>query len=117
MKSKLFYPMPKLVLVIVVIHSFAVVSALGMYLLPFDRVANLGFMLMITIMHFDLPVQMLFWKFAWPSNDLWPNLGGDYVQGMVVTTCWFLIVGGFYWFCIGMIIELILKIKRKMKRN
>ncbi len=117
MKTKLFAVIPKPALIMVVIHSFSVVMALGMYLLPSDNTAGFGFMLMIIIMYFDFPVERLFWKIIWPNSDIWPNLGGDHVLGMVTTAVWFLFVGGFFWFCVGVIIEMILRIKRKITKH
>jgi len=113
MKTKLFSVVPKPASITVIIHSLLVVVALGMYLLPSDNTAGFGFMLMIITMYFDLPVERLFWKIIWPSSDVWPNLGGDYVLGMLTTAFWFLFVGGLFWFCIGMLIEMILRIRRR----
>jgi hypothetical protein len=117
MKTKLFSIVPKPASMMVMIHSLLVLVALGMYLLPSDNTAGFGFMLMIIIMYFDFPVERLFWKILWPSSDIWPNLGGDHVFGMVTTAFWFLFVGGFLWFCIGVIIEMILRIRRKKTKN
>ncbi len=117
MKTKLFSVVPKLASMMVIIHSLLVVVALGMWLLPSNNAAGFGFMLMIIIMYFDYPVEILFWKIIWPNSDLWPNLGGDYVPEMVTTASWLLFLGGFYWFCIGVIIEIILRIRRKIKKN
>ena len=100
-----------------VIHSFFVVVACGMWPLPSRNAAEFGFMLLMIIMLFDFPVAMLFWGVFWPNlggNDLWPKLGESYFLAVVMTFSWFLFVGGLYWFCIGMIIEIILRIKRKI---
>jgi hypothetical protein len=117
MKTRLFSVVPKLASMMVIIHSFLVVMALCMWLLASKNAASFGFMLMIIIMLFDFPVEILFWEIIWPNNDLWPNLGGDYLLGMVMTSSWFLFLGGFYWFCIGVIIEIILRKRRKIKKK
>lgn len=119
MKTKLFSTVPKLPFAMVVIHSFLIVVAFGTCFLPSQQPdLNIGVILTFIIAYFiDLPVGILFWKIIWPNlsrNELWPILGDSYLLGIAATYSVFLLLGGLYWFCIGMIIEIILRTRRKI---
>ncbi len=103
----------------VIIHSCLIIVASCMWGL-LESTAGFGFMLLFIIMFFDFPVMILFHKIIWPhlaGNDLWPHLNGDLFLGILTTSFWFLLVGGFYWFCIGLIIERIRKRKGRAIEN
>jgi hypothetical protein len=118
MEGKKFLTGFKLAFIAVGIHTFLLIVVLVMWLLPSRNTTEFGFMLLMIIFIFDLPVQWIFWPVwvyvAGNGTEAWPDLGGNILLGKVITCLLFIVIGGVYWFCIGMIIETIRKIKRKV---
>ncbi len=115
MTAKLFSVVPKLPLMMVLIHSFLVVVAFGTCFLP-SRQPDLSIGIVLTFIIYifiDFPVGILLGKIIWPAlggNNSWPILGDSYFLGIATTYSVFLLLGGLYWFCIGMICVIIKKI-------
>ncbi len=114
MTAKLFSVVPKLPLMMLVIHSFLVVVAFGTCFLPSQQPdLSIGIVLTFIIGIFiDFPVGILLGKIIWPAlggNNSWPILGDSHLLGIATTYSVFLVLGGLYWFCIGMICVIIKK--------
>ncbi len=91
----------KLSFILVSIHSALILIVVGLSFLPWRNPdSSIGFLLMVITYHFiDMPVGLGFEKVIRPLiKEI------DFSVWVLMELSWFVVLGGLYWFCIGMII-------------
>lgn len=94
------------------IHTLLVLAWFGSTFLPSDNPdSSIGFMLMVVTGYIlDFPIGFMFEKIIRPLRPLWTD---NFPIWFAVQFSWFAVLGGSYWFCIGVIISNLRRRKNK----
>ena len=95
---------------LVAAHTFLIVAVFGLSFLPWKNPdSSIAFLLMVLVEYFiDFPIGMLFEKIIKPIKT------DNFALWIAISFSWFAVLGGLYWFCIGVIIN---KIRQKKITN